>query len=82
MLVDLLESIEHFLKRLDVYMNIPRTPAMTEIFIKILVELLSTLGLVTKQIKQKRFGELPPSLTAPWLKTSQSQICEGTFRGE
>lgn len=63
MLVDLLESIEHFLKRLDIYLNIPPTPAMTAIFVKILVELLSVLGLVTKQIKQKRLGESPLSLT-------------------
>ena len=53
MLVDLLESIEHFLKRLDIYTKIPSTPAMAEILVKIMVELLSTLGLVTKQIKQK-----------------------------
>jgi hypothetical protein len=51
-LVDLLESIEHFLRRLDIYTKIPPTDAMTEIIVKILVELLSTLALVTKQIQQ------------------------------
>jgi hypothetical protein len=51
-LVDLLESIEHFLRRLDIYTKIPPTPAMTEIVVKIMVELLSTLALATKQIKQ------------------------------
>jgi hypothetical protein len=51
-LVDLLESIEHFLKRLDIYDKIPNTDGMTEIVVKILVELLSTLALVTKQIKE------------------------------
>jgi hypothetical protein len=53
-LVDLLESIEHFLKRLDIYTKVPPTPAMTEIVVKILVELLSTLALATKQIRQGR----------------------------
>ena len=53
-LVDLLESIEHFLKRLDIYDKIPHTDGMTEIVVKILLELLSTLALVTKQIKEGR----------------------------
>ena len=56
-LVDLLESIEHFLKRLDIYTKVPPTPAMTEIVVKILVELLSTLALTTKQIRQGRPSE-------------------------
>jgi hypothetical protein len=56
-LVDLLESIEHFLNRLDIYTKVPPTPAMTEIIVKIMVELLSTLALATKQIKQGRPSE-------------------------
>jgi hypothetical protein len=56
-LVDLLESIEHFIKRLDIYSRVPPTPAMTEIVVKILVELLSTLALATKQIQQGRLSE-------------------------
>ena len=51
-LVDLLESTEHFLKRLDIYTQIPATAAMDEIVVKILVELLTTLALATKEIKQ------------------------------
>ena len=56
-LVDLLESVEHFLKRLDIYTKVPPTPALTEIVVKIIVELLSTLALVTKQIRQGRPSE-------------------------
>ena len=56
-LVDLLESIEHFLKRLDIYTKVPPTPAMTEIIAKIMVELLSALALATKQIRQGRPSE-------------------------
>jgi hypothetical protein len=67
-LIDLLESIEHFLSRLEIYTKIPPTHGMTEIVVKILVELLSTLALVTKQIKQGRpsesaFGKLLSYLT-------------------
>ena len=56
-LVDLLESIEHFLKRLDIYTKIPSTGPMTEMVVKILVELLSALALVTKQIQDGRASE-------------------------
>jgi hypothetical protein len=62
-LVNLLESIELFLNRLDIYTKITPTDAMTGIVIKILVELLFTLALVTKQIRQGKpsesvFGEV------------------------
>jgi hypothetical protein len=56
-LVDLLESIEHFLSRLDTYTKLPPTTAMAEIIVKIMVELLSTIALVTKQVKMKRPSE-------------------------
>ena len=56
-LVDLLESIESFLARLDIYTKITSTTAMSEMVVKILVELLSTLALVTKQIKQGKTSE-------------------------
>jgi uncharacterized membrane protein len=56
-LVDLLESVEHFLKRLNIYTKIPPTHAMTEIVVKIIVELLSTLALATKQLRQGRPSE-------------------------
>jgi hypothetical protein len=52
--IELLESIESFLNRLDIYTKVPLTPAMTEIIVKIMVELLSTLALATKQIRQGR----------------------------
>ncbi|KAF8476299.1 hypothetical protein DFH94DRAFT_758304 [Russula ochroleuca] len=56
-LIDLLESIEHVLSCLDIYIKFPPTDptvAMGDIIIKIMVELISTLALVTKQIKEKR----------------------------
>jgi hypothetical protein len=67
-LVDLLESFEHFLDRLDIYTKIPLIDAMAEMVVMILVELLSTLALATKQIKQGKlsesvFGEVLYSIT-------------------
>jgi hypothetical protein len=58
--VDLLECIGNFLKRLDIYTKIPPTPAMTEVVVKIMVELISTLALATKQVKQGRPSEYLP----------------------
>jgi hypothetical protein len=55
-LVDLLESMERFLSRLDIYIRLPLvtpTLVMAETIVKIMVELLSATALVTKQIKQK-----------------------------
>ena len=56
-LVDLLDSIEHFLNRLDVYTKVPPTVAMTEVVVKSLVELLSTIVLATEQINQGKPSE-------------------------
>jgi len=56
-IVDLLESIEHFLKRLDIYTKIPPTPAMDEILVKIMVELISILALATAELKLGRPSE-------------------------
>lgn len=56
-LIDLLESIEHFMSRLVIYTRVPPTGAMTEIIVKIMAELIFTLALVTKQTKQRRPSE-------------------------
>jgi len=56
-LVDLFESFESILRRLDVYTKIPSTNAMTEIIVKILAELLSTISLAIHQVKQGRFSK-------------------------
>jgi hypothetical protein len=44
-------------KRLEIYTDIPPTPLMTEMVIKIMLKLLEVLALATKQIKQGRFGK-------------------------
>jgi hypothetical protein len=56
-LADLLESIGHFLNRLEIYTEIPPTEAMNEMIVKILVELLSTLALTTKEIQHGKLSE-------------------------
>jgi hypothetical protein len=69
-LVDLLDPIEHFSSRLDIYTWIPPTPVTGKIRFKIIVELLSKLALVTKELKQGQASEsiladVLPCLTEP-----------------
>ena len=56
-LVDLFASFETFLSRLGIYAGIPPMPALTSVLVKIIVELISTLAIATKQVKQGRFSE-------------------------
>ena len=56
-LSDLFEHLGSFVKRLDIYTKIDLTPIMTDIIVKIMVELLSVLALATNQITQKRFSK-------------------------
>ncbi|KAH9011155.1 hypothetical protein EDB84DRAFT_1053388 [Lactarius hengduanensis] len=61
-LVDLFECLGNFLKRLEIYTSIPFTPLMTDIIVKILVELLSVLALATKQVQQGRLKKFAKKL--------------------
>ena len=56
-LIDLFESMENLLTRLNIYTEIPPTVAMTDIVVKIMVEFLSTLAVATKQVKQGQLSE-------------------------
>jgi len=56
-LVDLFESIERFLKPLEIYTQVPPTPTTDDMIIKIMVELLSTLALMTNDLKEGRSSE-------------------------
>ena len=56
-LADLLRSIDRLLKPLDIYTRIPPTPAMDDIVLKIMAELLTTLALTTKELKHVRPSE-------------------------
>ena len=55
-LVELFECVANFLKRLNIYTEIPFSHTMTDIIVKILIEVLSVLALATKQIKKGRFS--------------------------
>lgn len=80
-IADLLELIEHFLNRLDIYTEIHTTPAMNELVVKILADIITILALVTGKLKQRRSSE---SLLANVLLYSarRSQIRKEIFQRE
>jgi hypothetical protein len=70
-LLELLESIEHRLKPLELYTRISHTPAMDELVVKIMAELLSNLALTTKELKQGRSSEFVLAGVSPRLSAVQ-----------
>jgi len=56
-LIGLLECVGSFLDRLRIYAEIPFSPSMSKIIIKIMVEVLSVLSLATKQVKEGRLSK-------------------------
>ena len=57
-LLDIFERIENVFRRLETYTELPLTKEMTDIIIKVMVEVLLILALVTKEIKQGNLSEL------------------------
>ena len=71
-LVELFERVGDFLKRLHIYTEIPFTPALTDIIVRIMVEVLSVLALATKDIKRGRISKcIPPPLDLSLLDILQ-----------
>ena len=56
-LVDIFERIEMFFRRLEVYTEVPPTAEMMNLIIEIMAEVLSILGIATKEMKQSRISE-------------------------
>ena len=46
------ERIEMGFRRLEIYTEVPRTTEMTNLIIRIMVEMISILGIATREIKQ------------------------------
>ncbi len=53
-LADLFERIENFFKRLESYMEVPPTDAMTDMIVRIMIEVLNIFAIATKEMKQGR----------------------------
>ena len=58
MLINIFVHIEGFFKCLESYTEVRPTAAMTDVIVKIIIEVLSILAIATKEIKQGRSSEL------------------------
>ena len=76
--MDVIESIERFLRRVDIYTQIPHTQALDEMVIKIVLELLSTLAIATKGFKQGQSSGFVPIDMLPYL-LERSEAYKETF---
>ena len=58
-LVDVFDRIEMFFRRLEMYTSVPGrlTTEMTNVITHIMAEVLSILGIATKEIKESRLSE-------------------------
>ena len=66
-LVDLFGCIESFFKRLESYTAVQPTDAMTEITVKIMVEVLNIFAIATKEMKQGRASASLSLICNSWL---------------
>ena len=53
-LIDIFERMENFFQRLEIYTRVSPPPEMIDIIVKIMVEVLSILGMATKEMRQGR----------------------------
>jgi hypothetical protein len=56
-LVDVFERIEMFFRRVQIYTEARPTTEMMDLIVQIMAEMLSILGIATKQIKQGRISK-------------------------
>ena len=56
-LINIFMRIESFFKRLESYTEVQPTDAMTDVIVKIMIEVLSILAIATKEIKRGRSSE-------------------------
>ena len=49
--------MENFFQRLEIYTEVSPTPEMIDLIVKIMVGVLSILGIVTKEMKQGRISK-------------------------
>jgi len=55
--MDIFGRIESFFRRLEIYTQVPSSTEMIDTIIQVMVEVLTILGIATKEIKQGRISE-------------------------
>jgi len=57
-LTNVFERIEEFFRRLETYIQVPPTAGMTHMMVAIMIEVLSILAIVTREVDRHRPGKL------------------------
>ncbi len=57
-LILIFERIENVFRRLETYIEVPRTVGMIDAIVKVMVEVLCILANATKEVKEGRASEL------------------------
>ena len=68
--------MEFFFKRLETYIKVRPTAAMTDVIVKIVVEVISILGVVTKEIGQGRLSMPFPVDISQKIDISRREVSE------
>ena len=55
-LIEIFERMETFFQRLEMYTRVSPPPEMMDVIVKIMIEVLSILGIATKEMKQGRIS--------------------------
>jgi hypothetical protein len=78
-IIDLFERIESVFKNLEVYTQISLTTKMAEVFVKIVIELLSILSIATKEVKRPLASESSGGSFTLHHSCSLRVICQETI---
>jgi hypothetical protein len=55
--IEIFERMESFFQRLEIYTRVSPPPEMIDIIVRIMVEVISILGMATKEMKQGRMSK-------------------------
>jgi hypothetical protein len=55
--IEIFERMESFFQRLEIYTRVSPPPEMIDIIVRIMVEVISILGMATKEMKQGRISK-------------------------
>ena len=56
-LIKIFNCVERFFHRLEIYIGVRPTTAMRDIIVEIMVQVLSILGIATKEVKRGRLSK-------------------------
>jgi hypothetical protein len=68
--------MKNFFMRLEKYIAVRPTPALTEVIVQVMVEVISILGIATKEIEEWRISMPFLVDTSPEIDVSRREVCQ------